>query len=133
MKEKIINLPKFEDKRGNLSFVEGGTHIPFLIKRTYLIYDVPGGQIRGGHAYENLEEFIVALSGSFDVVLDDGNNKQIFSLNRSYHGLYVPKMIWRSMENFSTNALCMVLASESYNENDYIRNYKKFARLTHDS
>lgn len=125
---KIINLPKIEHHKGNLSFIEGGIHIPFAIKRTYLIYDVPGGQVRGGHAYRNLEEFIMALSGSFDVVLDDGKEKNTYSLNRSYYGLYVPKKIWRSMENFSTNALCMTLASTPYDEHDYIRDYDNFKK-----
>ena len=97
-----------------------------------MIYDVPGGQVRGGHAYKKLEEFIVAISGSFDVLLDDGKNKKIFSLNRSYYGLYVPKMIWRSMENFSTNALCLILSSTPYNENDYIRNYDKFMKAVNE-
>jgi len=129
MKAKIFDLPKIEDPRGNLSFIEAENHIPFAIKRTYLIYDVPGGQVRGGHAYKELEEFIIALSGSFDVVLDDGKEKQTFSLNRSYYGLYVPKMIWRSMENFSTNALCMTLASTPYNKQDYIRDYNNFKKL----
>ena len=128
MGNRIIDLPKIEDPRGNLSFIEGNNHIPFNIKRTYLIYDVPGGQVRGGHAYKNLEEFIIALSGSFDVVLDDGNVKKTYSLNRSYYGLYVPKMVWRSMENFSTNALCLTLASKRYDEDDYLRDYDKFLK-----
>jgi hypothetical protein len=123
---QLIELPKILDDRGNLTFIEGGNHIPFKIERTYMIYDVPGGGRRGGHAYIELNEFIVALSGSFDVVLDDGIEKKIYSLNRSYYGLYVPKMIWRSLENFSTNSLCMILASEKYNEDDYIRNYEDF-------
>jgi len=126
---KIISLPKIEDPRGNLSFIEEVNHIPFRINRTYLIYDVPGGQTRGGHAYKELEEFIVALSGSFDVVLDDGKETKKYSLNRSYYGLYVPKMIWRSMENFSTNALCLTLASTKYNKRDYIRDYNNFMKL----
>ena len=123
---KIIELPKILDERGNLSFIEGNNHIPFSIKRTYLIYDVPGGEFRGGHAYFELNEFIVAISGSFDVVLDDGIEKRTYSLNRSYYGLYVPKMIWRSLENFSTNSLCMILASEKYFEEDYLRDYDEF-------
>ena len=123
---RIIELPKILDERGNLTFVEGGNHIPFKIERTYMIYDVPGGETRGGHAYMELNEFIVALSGSFDVVLDDGNVKRTYSLNRSYYGLYVPKLIWRGLENFSTNALCMILASEKYNEDDYLRDYDEF-------
>ena len=129
MNSKIISLPKIEDPRGNLSFIEEVNHIPFRINRTYLIYDVPGGQTRGGHAYKELEEFIVALSGSFDVVLDDGKETKKYSLNRSYYGLYVPKMIWRSMENFSTNALCLTLASTKYNKRYYIRDYKNFMKL----
>jgi hypothetical protein len=132
MKAKIIDLPKIEDPRGNLSFIEGENHIPFKIERTYLIYDVPGGQKRGGHAYKELEEFIVALSGSFDVVLDDGIEKKTFSLNRSYYGLYVPKMVWRSMENFSTNALCLTLASTPYDKDDYLRDYNNFLKYIND-
>ena len=127
---KIIQLPKIPDDRGNLTFIESENHIPFKIKRTYWIYDVPGGQKRGGHAYKKLQEFIIALSGSFDVVIDDGKNKKVFTLNRSYYGLYVPNMLWRTMENFSTNALCLNLASEHYSENDYLRNYDEFLNLT---
>jgi dTDP-4-dehydrorhamnose 3,5-epimerase-like enzyme len=126
---KIINLPKIEDPRGNLTFIESLGHIPFEIKRTYWIYDVPGGEIRGSHAYRKLHEFIIALSGSFDVVLDDGREKKIFPLNRSYYGLYVPNLIWRSLENFSTNALCMILASDEYDEEDYIRDYDVFKSI----
>jgi hypothetical protein len=125
-KMRIISLPKILDDRGNLTFIEGGNHIPFLIKRAYWIYDVPGGEYRGGHAYKKLQEFIVALSGSFDVVLDDGKEKKIFTLNRSYYGLYVPKMLWRSLENFSTNSLCLILSSNKYSKSDYIRNYDDF-------
>jgi oxalate decarboxylase/phosphoglucose isomerase-like protein (cupin superfamily) len=124
---KIIQLPKFLDARGNLSFIEEVNHIPFLIKRAFWIYDVPGGEERGGHAYKENEEFIVALSGSFDVVLDDGKGLvQTFHLNRSYYGLYVPNMIWRQMTNFSTNSLAMILASRPYDANDYIRDYEQF-------
>lgn len=123
---RILNLPKYEDPRGNLSFIEEEAHIPFKIKRTYWIYDVPGGQARGGHAFKEQQEFIVALSGSFDVVVDDGATHQVFSLNRSYYGLYIPAGLWRTMENFSTNALAMVVSSTSYSENDYIRNYNDF-------
>lgn len=123
---RILNLPKYEDPRGNLSFIEEEAHIPFLIKRTYWIYDVPGGQARGGHAFKEQQEFIVALSGSFDVVVDDGATQQVFSLNRSYYGLYIPAGLWRTMENFSTNATAMVVSSTSYTENDYIRNYNDF-------
>lgn len=127
MNPRIIDLPKIEDPRGNLSIIESGQHIPFEIKRTYLIYDVPGGQVRGGHAYRKQVEFIVSLSGSFDVHIDDGVNSEIFSLNRSYYGLLVPKMIWRSMDNFSTNALCLVLSSTEFDDDDYLRDYKVFA------
>ena len=123
---RIIELPKFLDKRGNLSFIEGFKQIPFKIERTYWIYDVPGGEHRGGHAYRENEEFIVALSGSFDVVLDDGINKTTYSLNRSYYGLYVPKGIWREMNNFSTNSLALILASTPYSQDDYIRDYQEF-------
>jgi dTDP-4-dehydrorhamnose 3,5-epimerase-like enzyme len=125
----IINLPKILDKRGNLSFFENNSQVPFKIKRTYWIYDVPGGEFRGGHAYKTNEEFIVALSGSFDVALDDGDTKKIFSLNRSYYGLYVPKMYWREMNNFSTNSLALIVSNTEYNENDYIRDYNEFCRL----
>lgn len=123
---KIIDLPKIGDKRGNLSLVEEFKHIPFKIERTYWIYDVPGGEKRGGHAYRENQEFIVALSGSFDVILDDGKEKKVYSLNRSYYGLYVPKGWWRQMENFSTNALALVLASTPYNKSDYIYDYQEF-------
>lgn len=123
---EIIDLPKFEDPRGNLSFIEELNQIPFKIERTYWIYDVPGGQVRGGHAFKEQQELIVALSGSFDVVVDDGELKQSFALNRSYYGLYVPAGIWRQMENFSTNSVAMVLSSTSFNANDYIRDYEEF-------
>ena len=125
---RIIQLPKIEDRRGNLSFIEGGGHIPFPIARTYWIYDVPGGQKRGGHAYRELEEFVVAISGSFDVVVDDGMEQKVFSLNRSYYGLYVPNLLWRTLENFSTNALGMILASRPYEEGDYLRDYQSFQK-----
>lgn len=125
----IIELPKFLDKRGNLSFIEEFKQIPFKIERTYWIYDVPGGEHRGGHAYRENEEFIVALSGSFDVILDDGKVKTTYSLNRSYYGLYVPKGIWREMNNFSTNSLALVLASTPYDPSDYIRDYNTFKVL----
>ena len=123
---RIIELPKFLDKRGNLSFIEEFKQIPFKIERTYWIYDVPGGEHRGGHAYRENEEFIVALSGSFDVVLDDGINKTTYSLNRSYYGLYVPKGIWREMNNFTTNSLALILASTPCSQDDYIRDYQEF-------
>jgi dTDP-4-dehydrorhamnose 3,5-epimerase-like enzyme len=122
----IINLPKIEDNRGNLTFIEEENHIPFIIKRVYWIYDVPGGQIRGGHAFKKQNELIVALSGSFDVLVDDGNQKHVFSLNRSYYGLYIPSGLWREMNNFSTNSLAMVLSSTLYNEDDYVRDYKNY-------
>lgn len=126
MQAKIIELPKFLDKRGNLSIIEELKQVPFKIERTYWIYDVPGGEHRGGHAYKENEEFIVALSGSFDVILDDGVESKTFSLNRSYYGLYVPKGLWREMNNFSTNSLALVLASSPYDETDYIRDYNQF-------
>jgi dTDP-4-dehydrorhamnose 3,5-epimerase-like enzyme len=123
---KIVELTKISDPRGNLSVVEETKDIPFKIERTYWIYDVPGGEARGGHAYRENEEFIIALSGSFDVILDDGKEKKVFHLNRSYYGLYVPKGIWREMDNFSTNSLALVLASTQFDENDYIRDYDVF-------
>ncbi|WP_019208910.1 sugar 3,4-ketoisomerase [Phocaeicola abscessus] len=126
---KIIDLPKFLDARGNLSFVEENNHIPFKIERTYWIYDVPGGEFRGGHAYKKNREFIIALSGSFDVVLDDGNIREAFTLNRSYYGLYVPNLLWREMQNFSTNAVALVLASAEFEEADYIRDYNTFLKI----
>lgn len=126
---KLINLPKISDSRGNLSFIEGGQHIPFDIKRVYYLYDVPGGSQRGAHAHKNLHQFIIAMSGSFDVVLDDGKEKKHFQLNRSDYGLYVCPMMWRDLAKFSSGAVCMVLASEHYDEADYIRNYSKFTQL----
>lgn len=129
---KLIQLPKFLDARGNLSFVEEFKHIPFKIERIYWIYDVPGGEVRGGHAYKENQEFIVALSGSFDVILDDGKKKQTYSLNRSYYGLYVPQGIWREMNNFSTNSLALVLSSTLYRPEDYIYDYQQFKSLYHE-
>ncbi len=126
---KIIQLPKILDPRGNLSFLESGNHVPFEIKRTYWIYDVPGGEIRGGHAFKEQNEFIIVLSGSLDVIVYDGEKEKRFSLNRSYYGLFIPKGLWRSMENFATNTLALVVSSTSFDENDYIRNkeqYKQF-------
>ena len=123
---RIINLPKFNDPRGNLSFLENENQIPFKVERSYWIYDVPGGETRGGHAFKENEEFIIALSGAFDVILDNGDEKQRFQLNRSYYGLYVPKGLWREMENFSTNSVAFVLSSIQYDENDYIRDYEEF-------
>ncbi|SDM08853.1 sugar 3,4-ketoisomerase [Segatella bryantii] len=129
---KIIELPKFTDPRGNLSFVEQLNNIPFEIKRTYWVYDVPGGEARGGHAFRENAEFIIALSGSFDVVVDDGKSKKKFILNRSYYGLYVPKGVWREMENFSTNSLAIILSSTCYNANDYIRDYDVYKKMKND-
>lgn len=126
---QIINLPKFLDERGNLSFIEEEKHIPFKIARSYWIYDVPGGEVRGGHAYKENQEFIVALSGSFDVILDNGIEKKTFHLNRSYYGLYVPKGWWRSMENFSTNSLALIVASTPFSKEDYIYDYDEFKKM----
>jgi dTDP-4-dehydrorhamnose 3,5-epimerase-like enzyme len=126
---RIIELPKISDPRGNLSFIEGGRHVPFDIQRVYYLYDVPGGSDRGSHAHKSLHQFIVAMSGSFDVVLDDGREKKRFHLNRSYYGLYVCPMMWRDLDNFSSGAVCMVLASTHYDADDYIRDYDEFRRL----
>ena len=128
---KIIELPKMLDARGNLSFAEQNNQIPFEIKRTYWIYDVPGGEARGGHAFRQNEEFIVAISGAFEVVVDDGMQKKVFSLNRSYYGLYVPAGLWREMENFSTNSLALEFGSMPYDTADYIREYDEFLKLKH--
>lgn len=127
-KIEIINLPKILDRRGNLSIIEEFKNIPFKIERTYWIYDVPGGEVRGGHAYKENQEFIVALSGSFDVILDDGTGKKTYHLNRSYYGLYIPKGVWREMNNFSTNSLALILASTPYNAEDYIYDYQSFLK-----
>lgn len=126
---RLIELPKFLDARGNLSFAENNMQIPFEIKRTYWIYDVPGGEARGGHAYRENQEFIVALSGAFDVIVDDGKQKKTFSLNRSYYGLYVPAGVWREMINFSTNSFALEFSSTHYNKTDYIRDYNQFLNL----
>ncbi len=126
---KIRELPRFLDTRGNLSFVEQNNHIPFEIKRTYWIYDVPGGEERGGHAFRQNKEFIVALSGAFDVVVDDGQQKKTFTLNRSYYGLYVPNGLWREMKNFSTNSFALEFGSTHYDKADYIRCYDEFLKL----
>jgi dTDP-4-dehydrorhamnose 3,5-epimerase-like enzyme len=123
---RFIELPKILDERGNLSFFENSNQIPFDIVRAYWIYDVPGGEVRGGHAYHSLQEVIVALSGSFDVVLNDGACEKTFTLNRSYYGLYVPKMIWRQMQNFSTNSLALIVADQAYGEKEYIRDFDEF-------
>lgn len=133
---RIINLPKIADVRGNLTFIESKKHIPFKIERVYYLYDVPGGESRGGHAHKTLHQFIIAASGSFDVILDDGFNKKRFFLNRSYYGLYLPSMIWREIENFSSGSVCVVLASDYFDENDYIRDYstfKEFVRKSYSS
>ncbi|RMH41575.1 MAG: WxcM-like domain-containing protein [Gammaproteobacteria bacterium] len=127
---RILELPKISDPRGNLSFIEGGHHIPFDIKRVYYLYDVPGGSERGSHAHKSLHQFIVAISGSFDVLLDDGMTKKRFHLNRSYYGLYVCPMIWRELNNFSSGAVCLVLASDYYDEGDYIRDYHEFLKAS---
>ena len=127
---RIIELPRFLDSRGNLSFVEQFTHIPFEIKRTYWIYDVPGGEARGGHAYKENQEFIIALSGSFDVIIDDGKEKKTYTLNRSYYGLYVPKGTWREMNNFSTNSLAVILSSTLYDKKDYVFDYEQYKLMT---
>jgi hypothetical protein len=122
----IIPLPKISDPRGNLTFVEGGSQIPFSIKRVYYLYDVPGGAQRGGHAHKALSEVLIAMSGSFDVVLDDGKNKKRVHMNRSYFGLYICRMIWRELDNFSSGSVCMALASNYYEESDYYRNYEEY-------
>lgn len=123
---RIIDLPKIVDPRGNLTYLQYPDHIPFEIKRTFWIYDVPGGETRGGHAYKTQQEIIIALSGSFDVVVNDGVSIFKFHLNRSYHGLYIPSMIWRHMENFSTNSLSLHISDEKFNDEDYIRSYEEF-------
>jgi|SRR5690242_8533350 len=125
---RIIDLPKIADPRGNLTFIEGGRHVPFQIQRVYYLYDTPGGAERGGHAHKNLHQLIVAMSGSYDVILDDGTQKKRFHLNRSYYGLYVCPMIWRELDNFSSGAVCLVLASNLYDEADYYRDYQEFVQ-----
>ena len=130
---RVIELPKILDRRGNLSIVEENKEIPFKIKRTYWIYDVPGGEVRGGHAYKKSEEFIIALSGSFDVILDDSYCVKKYTLNRSYYGVYIPNRIWRRMENFSTNSLALVLSSTPYDPDDYIFEYEDFLKLKKES
>ena len=123
---QIVELPKISDPRGNLTFVENGRHIPFDMKRVYYLYDVPGGADRAGHAHKELHQFVIAMSGSFDMLLDDGHGKKTLHLNRSYYGLYLPPMIWREIDNFSSGSVCMVLASEVYDEADYYRDYNDF-------
>ena len=125
---RVIELPRIQDARGNLTFVEGGQHIPFDIKRLYYLYDVPGGESRGGHAHKALQQLIIAMSGSFDVVLDDGFKRRTVSLRRSFVGLYVPTMVWRELVDFSSGAVCSVLASEYYDASDYYRDYDEFRR-----
>jgi len=125
---RIVELPRIEDVRGNLSFVEERRHIPFAIRRVYWVYDVPGGATRDGHAYYTLEEFIIAVSGSFDVAIDNGKEQQVVQLNRSYFGLYIPPMIWRRLENFSSNSVALILASQPFSEEDYLREYQDFVR-----
>ena len=126
---RLINLPKISDPRGNLSFVEQENHIPFEIKRTYWIYDVPGGESRGGHAYKETDEFIIAISGSFDVVVDDGKDRKTLTLNRSYFGLYIPRGLWRTIENISTNSLALEFASTSYDRSDYVEDYVEYKKM----
>lgn len=128
MQPEILQLPKIIDTRGNLSFIEANKHIPFDIKRTYWVYDVPGGEERGSHAYKTNEEFVVALSGSFDVVINDGEKEILYHLNRSYYGLHIPKMFWRKLKNFSTNSLVLVMANTFYNADDYIRNFDDYLK-----
>jgi uncharacterized RmlC-like cupin family protein len=123
---RLVNLPKVADPRGNLTFIEGGRHVPFEIKRVYYLYDVPGGAERGGHAHKGLEQLIIAMSGSFDVILDDGLGKHRFHLNRSYYGLYICPMIWREIDNFSSGSICMVVASNLYDAADYYRDYQEY-------
>ncbi len=129
---KIIDLPKISDPRGNLTFIEPPQHVPFDIARVYYLYDVPGGAERGGHAHKDLQQLIIAMSGSFDIVLDDGVNKQRIHLNRPYFGLYVNTMVWRELDNFSSGSVCMVLASIPYDESDYYRDYEEFIRALKD-
>lgn len=129
MKPHLIHLPKILDKRGNLSFFEYPNQLPFEIARTYWIYDVPGGEVRGSHAFKEQQEFIIALSGSFDVVLNDGEKEEKFTLNRSYYGLYIPKMLWRTLENFSTNSLALIVSDKMYADSDYIRDFNDFKKM----
>ena len=130
---RILELPRIEDPRGNLTYLQSHDQIPFEVKRVFWTYDVPGGQIRGGHAYKTSEEVIIALSGSFDVIIDDGNSKKSYSLNRSYNGLYVPAKTWRHLENFSTNAVALTMSSTVYEAGDYIREYAEFEQIVNES
>lgn len=127
---KIVDLPKVEDPRGNLTFIEADKHIPFDIRRVYYLYDVPGGSHRGGHAHKDLHQLLIAMSGSFDITLDDGRTKFKYHMNRSYYGLYIPSMIWREIDNFSSGSVCMVLASDHFKESDYYRDYTQFQQAT---
>jgi dTDP-4-dehydrorhamnose 3,5-epimerase-like enzyme len=129
---KLINLPKISDPRGNLTFIEGDVHIPFQIKRVFYLYDVPGGETRAGHALKTCQQFVIAASGSFDVVVDDGVHKNRFQLNRSFYGLYIPALVWRELENFSSGSVCLVLASETYHAADYYRTYEEFKQKVKD-
>lgn len=126
---RLIELPKIRDSRGNLSYIEGGVHIPFQVARVYYLYDIPGGADRGSHAHKNLNQLIIAVTGSFDVHLDDGRQKKVINLNRSHVGLHMVPMIWRYLDNFSSGAVCMVLASERFNEEDYLRDYSEFIKI----
>lgn len=130
---RILDLPKVADPRGNLTFIEESRHVPFDIKRVYYLYDVPGGESRGGHAHRKLEQFVIAASGSFDIVVDDGAEQRRFFLNRSYYGLYIPRLIWREMENFSSGSICLVLASEHFDESDYFRDHDAFLRAVREA
>lgn len=132
-KARVLELPRISDPSGNLTFLEQERHVPFEVKRVYYLYDVPGGECRGGHAHRELEQLIIAVSGSFDVVLDNGTERQRFFLNRSYYGLLVPRMVWREMENFSSGSVCLVLASEYYDESDYYRDHSEFVKAARDS
>ena len=129
---RLINLPRNLDSRGNLTFIEGDVHIPFQIRRVFYLYDVPGGETRAGHALKTCQQFVIAASGSFDVVVDDGINKNRFHLNRSFYGLYIPALVWRELENFSSGSVCLVLASETYDANGYYRTYEEFKQKVKD-
>jgi hypothetical protein len=128
---RIVELPKIHDPRGNLSVVEGGIHIPFDIERVYYLYDVPGGSARAGHGHVELQQLMIAMSGSFDVIVDDGYTRKKFHLNRSYYGLYIPKMMWREVDNFSSGGVCLVMASTKYDKNDYYHDYDEFVDMVH--
>lgn len=129
---RLVDLPKVNDPRGNLTFIENDRHIPFDIKRVYYLYDVPGGALRAGHAHKTLQQFLIAMSGSFDITVDDGHHKMKFHLNRSYYGLYIPPMVWREIDNFSSGSVCLALASDFFDEADYYRQYPEFKKSVHD-